>query len=243
MKKHICLIIILLIIGFQLSAQKTRDVLYLKNGSIVYGKLVEIVEDQYKMQTTDGSLFIYQSNEVERFSKESPVFEGRKAEGLGFSLEAGLLLGSQHAEYPAPFSFNFMGSMTHNIKNITSIGSGVEFYGRTYTPLFIEHKYILNSRKTAPFIFIRGGAVIPLGADEKESSLIYNNNNGPKNYKGGPSMTFGTGISWAKTDYETYLSFAYRYARTSYVQNEYSRGDVTYKNSLNRLEIKFGYKF
>ena len=39
-------------------------------------------------------------------------------------------------------------------------------------------------------------------------------------YKGGGSFTFGTGISWAKEDYETYLSFAYRYAHTSYTQKD-----------------------
>jgi len=243
MKKHLLLSIFLIIIGFQLSAQKTKDVLYLKNGSIIYGKLIEIVDDQYKMQTSDGSIFIYKSSEVEKFAKESPFFDGRKTEGFGFSLEAGLLAGSQHTEYAAPFSFNFLAGITSNTKNITSIGSGVEFFGRSYIPLFIEYKHIFYDRKTSPFIFARGGAVIPFGGDEQTTSIVYSYNNGPKDYKGGASITFGTGISWAKDDYETYLSFGYRYAHTSYVQNEYTRGDVTYSNSLNRLEIKFGFKF
>lgn len=243
MKKHILLAIILIVIGFQLSAQKTKDVLYLKNGSIIYGKLIEIIDDQYKIQTSDGSIFIYKTQEVEKFVKESPFFDGRKVEGFGFSLEAGLLVGSQHTQYSAPFSFNFMACVTSNTKNITSIGSGVEFFGRPYTPLFIEYKHIFFSKKTSPFIFARGGAVIPLGGDEQTQSMVYNYNDGPKDYKGGASITFGTGISWAKEDWETYLSFGYRYAHTSYVQYEYNRGDVTYINSLNRLEIKFGYKF
>jgi len=243
MKKLVLLVIALIIIGFQLSAQRSKDVLYLKNGSMIYGKLLEIIDDQYKMQTSDGSIFIFNSSEIEKFAKALPFFDGRKTEGFGISLEAGLLVGSQHTQYSAPFSFNILVDFTSNTKNITSLGSGIEFFGRPFTPLFIEYKHIFYDRKTSPFIFLRGGAVIPFGGDEQSTSLTYNYSDGPKDYKGGASMTFGTGISWAKEDYETYLSFGYRYAHTSYVQNEYNRGNVTYNNALNRLEIKFGYKF
>jgi hypothetical protein len=243
MKKYSLLFVILILTGFQLSAQRSRDVLYLRNGSIIYGKLIEIKDDTYKIQTADGSLFIYKSEEVDKFGRETAGFDGRKVNGFGFALEAGLLAGSQNSDYTAPFSFNFLGSITNNTRNITSLGSGVEFFGRPFTPLFIEYKHIFFNRKVSPFLFGRGGAVIPLGGDEKNSSTMYSYDNGPRNYKGGASVTFGTGISWAKAEYETYLSFAYRYAHTSYVQNDYNIGNVTYKNSLSRLEIKFGYKF
>ncbi len=243
MKKKILFIIFLIITGLQLSGQKTKDVLYLKNGSMIFGKLVEIYADQYKMQTSDGSILIFPSLEVEKFTKEMPYFNGRKTNGFSFSLEAGLLAGSQNSKYFAPFSFNFLAGIISNTKNTTSIGSGVEFIGRPYTPLFLEYKYVVYDRKTSPFIFARGGAVLPLGGEESSSSYVYQPENSSKNYKGGASFTFGSGISWAKADYETYLSFAYRYAHTSYVQYEYNLGDVTYANTLNRLEIKFGFKF
>ena len=68
MKKLVALVIALTIIIIPLSAQKTKDVLYLKNGSMIYGKLIEIVDDKYKIQTSDGSIFIYKSNEVEKFT-------------------------------------------------------------------------------------------------------------------------------------------------------------------------------
>ena len=242
MKKHIFLVIVLIITVIQLSAQKSSDVLYLKNGNMLYGKLIEINNDQYKMQTSDGSIFIYKADEVEKFAKETPFFDGRKDHGLGFALEVGFLIGSQESNYVAPLSFNFLASVTSNIHNVTSLGSGVEFIGRPYTPLFLEYKYIFNNRKTSPFVFLRGGGLISAGGAEESSSII-NQNTQTKNYKGGFSMALGTGISWAKEGYETNLSFAYRYAHTSYSQNEYNRGNVTYNNKLNRLEIKFGYKF
>jgi hypothetical protein len=243
MKKYLLTLIILIITVFQVSAQKTKDVLYLKNGSIIYGKLLEIANEQYKMQTSEGSIFIYKSEEVEKFAKESPFFDGRKTDGFGVSIEGGLLIGSQHSEYNAPFSFNFLVNITSKTQNITSFGSGVEFIGRPYTPLFIEYKYIFSNKKTSPFLFFRGGAIIPLGKDDVSTSMVTSYTNGPKDYKGGASITVGTGISWAREDFETYLSFAYRYAKASYVQTEYNLGEVTYDTSLNRLEIKFGFKF
>ena len=52
MKNLLLFVIILIINVFYLSAQKTKDVLYLKNGSIIYGALTEVYADQYKMQTS-----------------------------------------------------------------------------------------------------------------------------------------------------------------------------------------------
>ena len=73
-----------------------------------------------------------------------------------------------------------------------------------------------NDRKTAPFIFFRGGTLFHTGGDDENDN--YNQYYYPKDYRGGASLAIGTGISWAKEDLETYLSFAYRYAQTSYKQ-------------------------
>ena len=243
MKKIFFTAIFLTIVVYQASAQKSKDVLYLKNGSMIFGKLIEIYEDMYKIQTSDGSIFVYSSSDVEKFMKEAPVFDGRKQSGFSFSIEAGILAGAQNSQFEAPFSFNVLGGITSNTLNITSVGSGVEFFGRPYTPLYIEYKRIVNKSRTSPYVFVRAGGVVPLGGDESGSSVVNPYDNGPKDYKGGGSITLGTGISWVREDYETYLSFAYRHANTSYKQQEYGRGLVTYTNTLNRLEIKFGFKF
>jgi hypothetical protein len=241
MKKHLLLLIMLTIIALPLSSQKTKDALYLKNGSVIYGKLLEISENRYKIQTSDGSLFNFSSDEVDKFLKESPRYDGRKSNGAGFALEAGLLVGSQNSDLDAPFSFNIIANYTSSTKNIFGIGSGAEFLGSTFSPLFFEYKRLFNDRKTAPFIFFRGGALVHTGGDEENdpnNQYYY-----PKDYKGGASLGIGTGISWSKEDMETYLSFAYRYAETSYKQDSYNDITYTYKINYNRLEVKFGFKF
>jgi hypothetical protein len=244
MKKEALITILLILMSIQLSAQRAKDALYLKNGSIIYGKLLEVVDNKYKIQTSDGSLMIYPESDVDKLLKETPLFVGRRTQGLGMSLEAGLLLGAQNSDYDAPFSFNLLGSYTVKTKNIISIGSGVEFLGVPFVPLFMEYKYIVKDRKASPFFFARGGRLIHL-ADNNSDNNPYDYEK--HDYKGGFSATIGTGISWAKEDVEPYLSFAYRYCRTSYRQNTYNNGnydyDFLYENNYNRLEVKFGFRF
>jgi hypothetical protein len=241
MKKLMVLFIMLTIITLPLSAQRTKDALYLKNGSIIYGKLLEVSENNYRIQTSDGSFFNYRSDEVAKFIKESPQVVGRRSDGVGMALEAGLLIGSQSSELEAPFSFNILVNYTAGTKNILGIGSGVEYLGSTFSPLFLEYKRLFNEKRATPFVFFRGGALIHTGGDEESDP--YNQYYYPKDYKGGASLGIGTGISWAREDMETYLSFAYRYSQTSYRQDNYNDVTYTYENNYNRLEIKFGFKF
>jgi hypothetical protein len=243
MKKLIPLIILFVIISLQLNAQKAKDILYLINGSIIYGKLIEVSESQYKIQTTDGSIFVYQAADVEKFVKESSGIAERKDTGFGAGMEGGFMIGAQNSEYVAPLSFNLLAGFNLDNRNIVSLGSGVEFVGVPYTPLFFEYKFIANDKKTAPFVFFRGGGVFYLGSNDEDIDTYYYNR---KDQKGGISYTLGTGISWAKEDFEPYLSFAYRYFATSYVQSTYSGTgyyDYTYHDFYHRLEIKFGIRF
>lgn len=54
--------------------EELQDVVYLKNGSIIRGVIIEQVPGQsIKIRTADGSLFVYQMSEVEKITKEAPV--------------------------------------------------------------------------------------------------------------------------------------------------------------------------
>lgn len=240
MKKVTFSIILLIIILLPLQAQKQIDALYLKNGSIIHCKIIEATAESYKVQAQDGSVFIYPVSDVEKFERISSSFEGRKQNGMGFALEAGLMVGAQTTSYIAPFSFNLVINYTIDPKNAVGAGSGVEFLGAPFMPAFFEYRHIFNNKKVSPFIFARGGKMINLGdeGDNETQNYYYKTN-----FEGGGMFTLGTGISWSKEDVETYLSFAYRYARTSYEQKEYNNNMVTYTNNYNRLEIKFGFKF
>jgi hypothetical protein len=49
-----------------------RDIVYLKNGSIIKGYILEMIPNgTIKIRTTDGSIFIYKMDEVDKTSKEA----------------------------------------------------------------------------------------------------------------------------------------------------------------------------
>ncbi len=67
----VSLTLLLVIIGGRASAEEMRDVVYLKNGSIVKGIIVEQVPNKtLKLQTSDGSLFVFEFKDIEKIVKE-----------------------------------------------------------------------------------------------------------------------------------------------------------------------------
>lgn len=59
-------------------AQNVQEVVYLKNGSVVRGNVIEQVPNvSLKIQTADGSVFAYQMSEVDKITKEESRYVGR----------------------------------------------------------------------------------------------------------------------------------------------------------------------
>ena len=57
-----------------LAQQDTRDVVHLKNGSIIKGRIVELVPaEQVRIETSDGSIFVFPMDEVLKIEAELNV--------------------------------------------------------------------------------------------------------------------------------------------------------------------------
>lgn len=66
------LLVAALFCGSVLAQGNMRDVVYLKNGGMVKGTIIEQVPGvSIKVQTSDGSVFVYKIEEVERMAKEN----------------------------------------------------------------------------------------------------------------------------------------------------------------------------
>ena len=64
--KKIIFILILVVVATRMNAQ---DVVYLKNGSVIKGAIVEhMLNDHVKIETADGSLWVFNMDEVERMT-------------------------------------------------------------------------------------------------------------------------------------------------------------------------------
>lgn len=92
MKKSILLVSILLI-GICAFAQEMSDVVYLKNGSMVKGTIIEQVpNEQLSIKTRDGSVFVYKFSEIEKIVKEEQKEEVQLDE-YGGNLSYGVAIG------------------------------------------------------------------------------------------------------------------------------------------------------
>lgn len=71
MKKLFFTIILVALTVNVLSQNNYRDVVHLKDGSIIKGIIIEqIPNKQIKVETSDGSVFVYEMDEIEKMSKE-----------------------------------------------------------------------------------------------------------------------------------------------------------------------------
>jgi len=91
MKQFFFFIGIFFIALLECNAQNTKlqDVLYLKNGSVIKGNVIEQIMDSIvKIEIIDGSLFVFKMNEVEKIIKEKVQIHYGDAE-FGTSEEFG----------------------------------------------------------------------------------------------------------------------------------------------------------
>ena len=113
--KTLFIALILLVGSFMASySQKYTDVVYLKNGSIIKGTIIEQVPDkQIKIQTRDGSIFVYKMDEIEKLSKEldHPDFNDYGGKySFGVAIAGGGILGIPVRYYLNPKTAFEMGA-------------------------------------------------------------------------------------------------------------------------------------
>ena len=77
MMKKIWLFMLLVFGSFAFCmAQEMQEVVYLKNGSVIRGVIIEQIPGKsLKIQTNDGSIFAYEMYEVEKITKEQATYQ------------------------------------------------------------------------------------------------------------------------------------------------------------------------
>lgn len=72
----------------------SRDIVYLRNGSVIKGIIIEQIPNKtIKIQTSDGSIFVYDLSEVERIQKEEPPVTSTPAPPAPFLTKTSFFLG------------------------------------------------------------------------------------------------------------------------------------------------------
>jgi hypothetical protein len=107
-----------------------RDVVYLKNGSVIKGTIVETIpEKSIKIETADGNLFVYNMSDIEKLTKEAivaPVKESKPViERLGNDNQRST---ENQRSYESPRSYE-------NQRGSEGSGSIFSIYGALVLPL------------------------------------------------------------------------------------------------------------
>ena len=100
MKKLFLFLVLVLTSVIMFAQSSYKEVVYLKNGSMIKGVILEQVPNEsVKIQTSDGNIFVYPMSEVQKITKEqsepekpmtqsvSPMLTGGKMERDGRNLE------------------------------------------------------------------------------------------------------------------------------------------------------------
>lgn len=189
MKRITVIVMLLLSISiFSYAQNQLQDVVYLKNGSIIRGTVVNMVPNEtLRIQTLDGSTFVYQMNEVEKITKEQPVNQTRNSfrpfggnvasfkPGYEGSADLGYTVGTGTWSLNR-FEFNTSHGYRFNPYFYLGAGLGFHYYHEadgTLMPLFVDARADLMSGNIVPFVDLRAGYSISLSSDEISDGGAY----------------------------------------------------------------------
>lgn len=174
MKKYLTLLLFALITTVSVGQSNYQDVVYLKNGSIIRGVIIEQVPNKsIKIKTADENVFVYQIDEIEKLTKEP--YKGKSSS-----------------------SFNNTGLKT-GYKGIAELAYqiGTGDYGMDRLKLNIINGYQINPYFSLGFgtglryYFDAEAALIPFFADFRANFI---------NYKISPYLSLGVGYSFDATN-------------------------------------------
>lgn len=240
-----------LFLGLQVSAQQPaigNDILYLKDGSIIKGTIMEyIVDSHVRIQTAEGKVHEFPYDQISKKRVRAAKHVEVKPRGYYNETSVGLLIGRSIWWQPAQATIQMVNGYQINRRVMTGFGVGVEwFYGNSYMPLFFEGRYNLRTKAFSPFVVANAGYNAPFLNDNNT-----NNWGGGAGHKGGLMGSVRVGIrNFPKKDFGYSLSFGYRFQQLRRdFMSSWHNGDVwvehpvTELTRMNRVEMRIGILF
>jgi hypothetical protein len=232
--KHIFLILLLLISWSLIYAQDERDAVYLKNESIIRGKITEMDSAIIKIETCCGSIFVFPADEIVRIEKETiPITKKVIKQGGYFNLTTmGSLIGPGNNEKAAPFSLMTEHDWRFKKYLLCGISVGYEVLNESLMPIGISIRGVMPYRQNLLFL----GAV---------SGYSVSIENPDQNYFtqaiGGFFLNPEIGMIIPVSGNTGFVvAVGYRYNELNYSREDWWLGDVDRKVFYNRLSVRLG---
>lgn len=252
MKKLIYLLAVLLLGSTVFAQGNKKEVIYLKNGSVLKGQKTRVDDDKIVVRS-GKNIWVFNDSEIDTVTtKWLPVAFAEQMEykPYFFKATAGVLVGSSNNYKEAPFSFDV--SFNYNVFSnfYAGLGAGIDFMDESYMPAFANFEYYFRQSRFTPFIGVQAGYMVPLDGEIYSSGTYYYDYNPWSSSfyysqealdpKGGimlnPSLGF---VSRLNPNLGFMLSFGYRYHQVNF------KGENHYEleREYNRLSIRLGLLF
>lgn len=236
MKVKIILLVILFFGVISAMAQK-NDLLFLKNGSVLAGKVLPYKQDSaVKIMIKGGSIFSFSYNEVLRTdinANKSGLIQ-EQTNGIKFMLNLGLLAGNRNINFYSPLTLDFDVAVGYKFnKHDIFLSSGLEGYDGVFIPVLAEYHYNFLNRVEAPYLFALGGYNFPLGTYYSSARM-------------NPGVGLGGGLGVKRYFLNSLffnVSLGYRFQHWSSEYDLWPDGMIVTSYSAHRYQFKIGLGF
>lgn len=170
--KKLLLLAVMLIASMSVFSRTCPETVYLKNGSIIKGVIVEYQpEKSVKILTADNSVFVCNVDDIEKVTREPiDVLDGKTSTSGYFGPQKGyrfFLAADQMVGDMTGFKFTTTHGAQFNNKIFLGGGVGfcvadddVEFY--LSIPVYANFRFDILNKKTTPFIEARAGVAFAI---------------------------------------------------------------------------------
>ena len=249
--RHLLVIVVLTCVSFSVNAQNKVDVIKLKNGNVLKGKIVRHSPNEFiEIKTIDNNFWKFDLEDIFeiRYKQKRKSLNQfnidtveNKNSGLYYELNFGLLVGKKNNQNNAPFSFQTTLSYLHKTGLAFGLGIAYETFEEAQLPVFCEIKYHHKIKGLPAYLFCQTGYSFSI--EDGEHRIYYNNEN--LDSKGGLIINPGIGLILGEvSNTKINLKIGYRYQKAKQEwTNSYTEENESLKQEFNRLSIHLGMIF
>lgn len=229
-----------------INAQSKEDVVFLKNGSILRGKVTENISGiQTTIELVGRNVIVIPDSVIkmilmdqavaakDRENKSSPVEMAANVSFYGGSKGSG--------------GFTFITAYRFPFRMAVGGGLGIEWFDHQQIPFMADVKYYFLKGSWSPYVYAQGGYAVPLSRKPDDENW----NSQYINYYGGLLAGAGGGMRFNFSRRNAILfSFGYRYQKTKTVtqyepwsSSSYYQTETIKYDEFNRLAFTFGFLF
>ena len=238
-----CLVFLFIVAVQIVMAQTNRqDAVYLRNGSIIRGKVLENVVGKYtRIETVGRNVLVIQEGDVERVVMDEPIPQKARTDpkpyGYSALADLGLMGGVKN-------TMSLMLINGYQFKNRLGVGGGfgVEKFDQQVIPVFADVRYNFLKGGITPFIYLQAGYSYPLGksptgnTNEVKGCALINPGVGLRlNFTTHNALIFSLG--WRYQEMRSHYTYYYYYGGPTY-DNGYDRTDF-----YRRIAVRVGFVF